>query len=164
MVNDGMIFPYANVIDWDAFSVHLNKKHVPQIPAILRNNPTALRSPLGLEAPLPRGQCQLPPCWKACPPTYHAFGWIYRRQAMALLSEGFAIKEPKLEPLDIWVWELFAKHGILDKALCVPTALVDGFRHFLACFMVREAPTGDVDRADCGKLVVSMRVSNPKAS
>lgn len=37
MVNDGMIFPYSNVIDWDAFSIHLNKKHVPQIPAILRN-------------------------------------------------------------------------------------------------------------------------------
>lgn len=37
MVNDGMIFPYSNVLDWDAFSIHLNKKHVPLIPAILRN-------------------------------------------------------------------------------------------------------------------------------
>ena len=37
MVNDGMIFPYANILDWDAFSIHLNKRHVPQIAAILRN-------------------------------------------------------------------------------------------------------------------------------
>ena len=37
MVNDGMIFPYSNIINWDLFSVHLNKKHVPQIPTILRN-------------------------------------------------------------------------------------------------------------------------------
>ena len=37
MVNDGMIFPYANIINWDDFSIHLNKKHVPQIPSILRN-------------------------------------------------------------------------------------------------------------------------------
>ena len=37
MVNDGMIFPYANIINWDRFSVHLNKKHVPLIAGILRN-------------------------------------------------------------------------------------------------------------------------------
>ena len=30
MVNDGMIFPYSNIINWDDFSIHLNKKHVPQ--------------------------------------------------------------------------------------------------------------------------------------
>ena len=37
MVNDGMLFPYANVLDWDTFSVHLNKKDVPRIARLLRN-------------------------------------------------------------------------------------------------------------------------------
>ena len=37
MVNDGMIFPYANILNWDTFSIHLNKKDVPRIPRILRN-------------------------------------------------------------------------------------------------------------------------------
>jgi len=37
MVNDGMLFPYANIINWDTFSIHLRKRQVPQIPDILRN-------------------------------------------------------------------------------------------------------------------------------
>ena len=37
MVNDGMLFPYSNILNWDLFSIHLNKKHVPQIATILRN-------------------------------------------------------------------------------------------------------------------------------
>ena len=37
MVNDGMIFPYANVLNWDTFSIHLRKRQVPMIPTILRN-------------------------------------------------------------------------------------------------------------------------------
>ena len=32
-----MIFSYHNVIDWRTFSVHLNKRQIPQIAAILRN-------------------------------------------------------------------------------------------------------------------------------
>ena len=37
MVNDGMIFPYSNILNWDTFSIALNKKDVPRIPPILRN-------------------------------------------------------------------------------------------------------------------------------
>mmetsp|Transcript_31730 Transcript_31730/g.63366 ORF Transcript_31730/g.63366 Transcript_31730/m.63366 type:complete len:87 (+) Transcript_31730:1-261(+) len=37
MVNDGMIFPYSNVINWDTFAMHLSKKQVPKIATILRN-------------------------------------------------------------------------------------------------------------------------------
>lgn len=37
MVNDGMIFPYANILNWDTFAIHLLKKQIPRIPHILRN-------------------------------------------------------------------------------------------------------------------------------
>ena len=37
MLNDGMIFPYGNIIDWPSFSIHLNKKDVPRIAKLLRN-------------------------------------------------------------------------------------------------------------------------------
>ena len=35
-------------------------------------------------------------------------------------------RSPKLEPLDIWVWELMAEQRLLDKALCVPSPLAFG--------------------------------------
>ena len=73
-----------------------------------------------------RAAVAMPPCWQRCPPTYHAFGWVYRAPLMASLVEGFRERQPPLEPLDIWVWELMAVHGVLDRALCLATPLVDG--------------------------------------
>ena len=43
MVNDGMIFPYANILNWDTFSIHLRKRQVPQIAPILRNISSAVQ-------------------------------------------------------------------------------------------------------------------------
>jgi len=37
MINDGMIFPYSNIINWSRFSVHLRKRQVPLVASILRN-------------------------------------------------------------------------------------------------------------------------------
>lgn len=37
MVNDRMVFPYANILDWKTFSLHLRKRQIPDIPHILRN-------------------------------------------------------------------------------------------------------------------------------
>ena len=96
------------------------------IPAILGHSPPALRTPLDVEPPTPRGACQLPPCWRACPPTYHAFGWIYRASLMRLLTDGMAQRSPPLDPLDIWVWEAMATHRLLRKALCLREPLVAG--------------------------------------
>jgi len=43
MINDGMIFPYSNVINWDTFAIHLRKRQVPDIPTILRNISTTVQ-------------------------------------------------------------------------------------------------------------------------
>jgi hypothetical protein len=32
-----MVFPYANVLDWARFSVHMRKREIPQLAARLRN-------------------------------------------------------------------------------------------------------------------------------
>jgi len=37
MVNDGMIFPYANILNWPDFSVHMRKRDIPRIASSLRN-------------------------------------------------------------------------------------------------------------------------------
>ena len=37
MLNDGMIFPYANVLSWPRFSLHLSKRQIPTLASILRN-------------------------------------------------------------------------------------------------------------------------------
>eukprot|EP00964_Phaeocystis_antarctica_P077588 scaffold48178_cov72-Phaeocystis_antarctica.AAC.1 len=41
MLNDEMVFPYANVLDWSRFSVHMRKREIPQVAARLRNVSTA---------------------------------------------------------------------------------------------------------------------------
>ena len=41
MVNDEMVFPYANVLDWATFSVHMRKREIPQIAERLRAIPEA---------------------------------------------------------------------------------------------------------------------------
>lgn len=43
MINDGMIFPYSNVINWDTFAIHLRKRQGPDIPTILRNISTTVQ-------------------------------------------------------------------------------------------------------------------------
>lgn len=93
------------------------------IPHII-GSPQLIRAPVDLPAAEPRGAVALPPCWQRSPPSYHAFGWVYRAPLMAKLAEGFRLREPALEPLDIWVWELMAAHGVLDKALCTSRPLV----------------------------------------
>ena len=94
------------------------------IPAILASK-HVIRKPEDLPPPQPRGVVQLPPCWQRCMPTYHAFAWVYRAPLMAKLVQGFDKREPALDPLDIWVWELMAAEGVLDKAICVSKPLVD---------------------------------------
>ena len=37
MLNDEMVFPYANILDWSRFSVHMRKREIPQVAARLRN-------------------------------------------------------------------------------------------------------------------------------
>jgi hypothetical protein len=64
-------------------------------------------------------------CWRRCPPTYHAFAWIYRRPLMERCVADFAALDPPLEPLDIWVWEVAAAHGLLGHALCLSQPLID---------------------------------------
>ena len=95
------------------------------IPEILKPGSNAIRKPAFLPSPTPRGPVQLPPCWQQCPPTYHAFAWIYRAPLMAQLLDGFRRRQPPLEPLDIWVWELMAQQKVLSKAVCVEKPLVD---------------------------------------
>ena len=69
---------------------------------------------------------QLPrDAWQRSPPTYHAFGWVYRRSLMRRLVDAFHARQPPLEPLDIWVWEVAAAHACLDGALCLSRPLVD---------------------------------------
>lgn len=94
------------------------------IPEILKA-PNTIRKPHFLPSPTPRGPVQLPPCWQQCPPTYHAFAWIYRAPLMRKLVDGLSRRQPPLEPLDIWVWELMAEQRVLNKALCVEKPLVD---------------------------------------
>jgi hypothetical protein len=37
MVNDEMVFPYANILEWPKFSLHMRKREIPQIASRLRN-------------------------------------------------------------------------------------------------------------------------------
>ena len=36
---------------------------------------------------------------------------------MELLVEGLRARSPPLNPLDVWVWEVMALHGLLGRAL-----------------------------------------------
>jgi len=55
--------------------------------------------------------------WKRVGPTFHAFGWIYRAPLMEHLLSSWAAQSPPLNPIDVWVWEVMAAHGVLGKAL-----------------------------------------------
>ena len=55
--------------------------------------------------------------WRRVGPTFHAFGWVYRAPLMELLVEGLRARSPPLNPLDVWVWEVMALHGLLGRAL-----------------------------------------------
>ena len=94
------------------------------IPHVLGNRQT-IRQPTLLSPPEPRGTIRMPPCWQRCPPTYHAFAWVYRRPLMSALLESWSAMDPPPDPLDIWVWEVLAKHEMLGKALCVERPLID---------------------------------------
>lgn len=37
IINDGMMFSYANVLDWPRFSLYMHKREIPQIAPRLRN-------------------------------------------------------------------------------------------------------------------------------
>ena len=41
IVNDGMVFPFANLLDYSEFSLIYSKRDVPNLPALLRNVSTA---------------------------------------------------------------------------------------------------------------------------
>ena len=62
--------------------------------------------------------------WKRVGPTFHAFGWIYRRPLMEALLDGLQERSPPLNPLDVWVWEVMAEKDMLWRALAPTTPLV----------------------------------------
>lgn len=62
--------------------------------------------------------------WKRVGPTFHAFGWIYRRSLMNKLCDAMEAKAPPLNPLDVWVWEVMAANEMLGKALATRVPLV----------------------------------------
>ena len=55
--------------------------------------------------------------WRRVGPTFHAFAWLYRAPLMQKLLAGWRAQSPPLNPLDVWVWEVMATNGVLDKAL-----------------------------------------------
>ena len=62
--------------------------------------------------------------WKRVGPSFHAFGWIYRAPLMKKLVHAFRQKAPPLNPVDVWVWEVMAEHGMLGAALSLVEPLV----------------------------------------
>jgi hypothetical protein len=86
------------------------------IPGLYRNTLT----PAGLRAPRPLSDSG----WMRIGPTFHAFGWLYRRPLMRKLLEAFEAQAPPLNPLDVWVWEVMALHGHLGDALAPERPLV----------------------------------------
>ena len=98
------------------------------IPHIL-GSPQTIRTPEYMDARTPqRSAVRMPPCWQRCPPTYHAFGWVYRRQTMRLLVDEFeALKRgdgdtsPPLDPLDVCADALERRqHGPRARARLFP--------------------------------------------
>ena len=51
MVNDEMVFPYANVLEWPKFSLHMRKREIPQIAERLRAIPEAAQRAMPPPAP-----------------------------------------------------------------------------------------------------------------
>ena len=86
------------------------------IPGLYRNTLT----PAGLRAPRPLSDSG----WMRIGPTFHAFGWLYRRPLMRKLLEAFEAQAPPLNPLDVWVWEVMVLHGHLGDALAPERPLV----------------------------------------
>ena len=62
--------------------------------------------------------------WKRVGPTFHAFGWIYRKPLMQALCDAMEAKAPPLNPLDVWVWEVMASRDMLKYALATKLPLV----------------------------------------
>ena len=62
--------------------------------------------------------------WKRIGPTFHAFGWIYRRPLLEKLLDARRLQAPPLNPIDVWVWEVMAHHGMLGLALAPTVPLV----------------------------------------
>jgi len=59
---------------------------------------------------------------------------------MSLLVDGFERRQPLLEPLDIWVWEAAALHGMLDRAICVGP-LVENRSHLRSVKDLQDDPS-----------------------
>ena len=70
-------------------------------------------------APLDEGSqtIEATAAWYRCPPTFHAFGWIYRRDLLRACVSASEALSPPLNPLDVWVWEVMAQHGMIDEAI-----------------------------------------------
>ena len=51
-------------------------------------------------------------------------GWVYSAPLMRELLEAWEAREPPLNPLDVWVWEVMALNGMLGAALAPTTPLV----------------------------------------
>ena len=62
--------------------------------------------------------------WRRVGPTFHAFGWVYRAPLMTKLIEAYRSKQPPLNPLDVWVWEVMARNAMLGCALAPKQWLV----------------------------------------
>lgn len=69
--------------------------------------------PAGLRKPQALGDSG----WMRIGPTFHAFGWVYRRPLMVSLLSSLRRHQPLLNPLDVYVWEVMATHNLLGHAL-----------------------------------------------
>ena len=62
--------------------------------------------------------------WQRVGPTRDAVGWVYSAPLMRELLEAWEAREPPLNPLDVWVWEVMAARGHLQHALAPVEPLV----------------------------------------
>ncbi|KAL1519969.1 hypothetical protein AB1Y20_023454 [Prymnesium parvum] len=78
--------------------------------------------------------------WYHCPPTFHAFGWIYRKDLIKDCVGAFDARAPPLNPLDVWIWEVMATRGKLAQALAPAKPLVNslGVGNTASCPSVKE--------------------------
>lgn len=87
---------------WDFFA-SLDPGIIPHLanPSVLRR-PELLQRPASHAAPssMSEGVAAFGAPWLRCPPTFHAFGWIYRRRLMQYAVQAFDAHEPPFNPLD----------------------------------------------------------------
>jgi len=102
---------------WDFFT-SLQPHVVPSLAALKASEP-GLRHPVPIMGPSKATE------WLTCPPTFHAFGWVYRRDLVRQLARSFLWRSPRLNPLDVWVWEVMAQCGQLRWAIAPKRPMIN---------------------------------------